>query len=79
MVVYKRRAGAMLIGLSIASALVWQLPAAAQDNWPTKPVRLIVPSGAGSGTDIVARVFAESLPASSSSRSWWRSSLAPTG
>ena len=61
MVVSKRRANALLIGLAITSALAWQLPAAAQDNWPTKPVRLIVPSGAGSGTDIVARVFAESL------------------
>lgn len=38
------------------------LPAVrAQDAWPARPIRLIVPTAAGSGTDIMARFIAERL------------------
>jgi tripartite-type tricarboxylate transporter receptor subunit TctC len=37
------------------------LARAADDVWPTKPVRILVGFGAGGGTDIVARVVAERL------------------
>ena len=33
----------------------------AQQTWPTKPVRLIVPTAAGSGSDLVARALAQKL------------------
>lgn len=36
-------------------------PAAAQNNWPAKPVKIIVPFSAGTGLDVVARGFAERL------------------
>jgi len=38
-------------------------PAAAADSWPTRPVRLIVTLGPGSGVDIGARLFADKLSA----------------
>ena len=37
--------------------------ARAADTWPTRPVRLIVTLGAGSGVDIGARLFADKLSA----------------
>jgi tripartite-type tricarboxylate transporter receptor subunit TctC len=47
----------LTIGLCL---LLGTLPAFAQD-WPQRPVRLIVPYPAGGGTDIVARVLAQKL------------------
>ena len=47
----------VLAALAAASA-----PSSAQ-SWPTRPVRFIIPLGAGSGVDITARVFADKLSA----------------
>lgn len=43
---------ALMLGLTAAAA-----PAFAED-WPSRPVTLIVPFGAGSGTDVIARLVA---------------------
>ena len=47
-----------LAAMAIAAALA--LPAAAQD-WPTRPLRLIVPFPAGGSADVQARVIADEL------------------
>ena len=36
-------------------------PARAQQNWPSRPVTLVVPYAAGGSTDAVARVLAQRL------------------
>jgi len=49
--------------LSVASALVLSLVslAAAAQSWPTKPVKLVVSLGPGSGADLGARLYADRL------------------
>ena len=47
---------------AIACALTLAAPAAAAD-YPTRPVRIIVPFGAGSATDVVARTIGQNLTA----------------
>ena len=44
-----------------ATALVAPLGASAQDAWPTKPVRLVLPFPPGGVTDLLARALAEKL------------------
>lgn len=47
----------------LAGSAAWVLPglARAQADWPSRPIRLIVPFGPGSATDTLARTIAEPL------------------
>ncbi len=53
----------LLAGLLIAASTISAAPASAQD-WPAKPVRIIVPFGAGGTGDALARIVAEHLSTS---------------
>ncbi len=47
-----------LVASTCAVAAAFALPAAAQTPWPTRPVQVIVPAGAGGDTDFNARQMA---------------------
>ena len=49
--------------LSFLAALIFSLAAHAQDAWPSRPVKFIVPSSPGGGTDLYARIPAQALGA----------------
>src|SRR5258707_370717 len=47
--------------LLAVAALVLGFGAQAQEGWPSRPVKLIVPSSPGGGTDVFARILAQAL------------------
>ena len=53
------KAGVLRAMLALAAACGWQ--AALAQDYPARPVRIIVPFGPGSGSDVMARLFADEL------------------
>ena len=47
--------------LAVGAAMLVALPAAAQGDFPNRPIKMIVPFGAGTSTDTVARIVADAM------------------
>jgi tripartite-type tricarboxylate transporter receptor subunit TctC len=67
-----RWASAALVALCLLAG-----GAAAQTDWPSRPVRIIVPSPPSGGTDIIGRVLAQHFSRRSARSSSSRTSPAP--
>ena len=50
-----------LVGIALGCCVA--LPSLAQEPYPSKPVKIITGFGPGSGSDLLARMFAEELRA----------------
>ncbi|MDB5855757.1 MAG: Tripartite tricarboxylate transporter family receptor [Herminiimonas sp.] len=59
----KRRRLARVVGTAALACLLPAAGAAAMDDWPARPLRLIVPFAPGSTPDLVARLVGERLSA----------------
>src|SRR5262245_37208586 len=60
-----------LIGLAAAATTaLWPLPGQAQEPFPSRTVRIVVPSQPGSTTDTLARIVADQL-----SQKWGKSAI----
>ena len=72
----------MSLSLRLAALLVALLAtasiASAQDAWPARPVRIVVPYTPGGGIDVLARILGQKLgeawgqPVVIDNRPWWR-------
>lgn len=57
----RRSALGALSALVAAAALALAAPGAAAQEWPQRPVKIVIPYGAGSSPDVFARLLAERL------------------
>jgi tripartite-type tricarboxylate transporter receptor subunit TctC len=63
MLIMKNIAFSCLLGAAAAVTALLVTPSANADEgaWPSRPIKIIVPTGAGAGTDLVTRAFAKEL------------------
>ena len=61
-----RRRDVVVMSAATAAALIWGAASAQEtrENYPNRPIRLIVPSSAGGVHDVIARIWADRVKSS---------------
>jgi tripartite-type tricarboxylate transporter receptor subunit TctC len=49
----------IMAAVAAAAMLTSPFAARAQDNWPSRPINLVIPQGPGGGTDVLGRLWAD--------------------
>jgi hypothetical protein len=65
----------LLVALSVLA--VFSAVSQAQDTYPARPIRIVVPSGSGAGSDILARMIAQRLTERLGKQWSWKTAPAP--
>ena len=60
---HRRHLLALTAASAASAALVTTRPAAAQAAWPSRPVKIVVPTGPGSSLDLIVRAMSDKLAA----------------
>ena len=60
---HRRHLLALTAATAASAALVTTRPAAAQAAWPSRPVKIVVPTGPGSSLDLIVRAMSDKLAA----------------
>ena len=58
---YYKKPSQIFVWLVLGAQLLMAHAFAQSENWPTRPLKLIVPYAAGGSTDIVGRTFAQKM------------------
>ena len=67
----------LIVALAAIGLVAVASQAQAQDKYPSKPVKIVVPYAPGGATDITSRLFGEQLRNILGQSSWSRTSPAP--
>src|SRR6516162_802978 len=75
------RAASLGIRVSVAAIAIVgaSITSAGAQDWPTRPIRLVVGASAGGGTDISARLIAQPLAEILGQAAWFRTPPAAPG